>query len=107
MVTLARPLMKNDLFQTCQHGFLGDGFERSVPFIGIRVPVHLAHSARLNIQVAGSDCLGDGEVLAVHDARFTAATFIGRSVKHVMGVLVLRLLERRRLLLINALGDRA
>jgi len=107
MVTLARPLMKNDLFQTCQHGFLSDTFGRSVPFISIRVPVHLAHSTGLNVQMTSSDRLGDREVLAVHDARFAATTFVGRSVKHVVSVLVLRLLKRRRFLLINALGDRA
>lgn len=71
------------------------------------MPVHLAHSTRLDIQVAGGDRFGDGEVLAVHNARLATAAFVGWSVEHVVGVLVLRLLERRRLLLVNALGDRA
>jgi len=71
------------------------------------VPVHLAHSARLDIQVAGGDRLGDREVLAVHNTRFAAAALVRWGVEHVVGVLVLRLLERRRLLLVNALRDRA
>jgi hypothetical protein len=71
------------------------------------VPVHLAHSTRLDVQVTSSDRLGDGEVLAVHNARFTAAALVRRGIEHVVGVLVLRLLERGRLLLVNALGDRA
>jgi hypothetical protein len=70
------------------------------------VPVHLAHSTRLDVQVTSSDRLGDGEVLAVHNARFTAAALVRRGIEHVVGVLVLRL-ERGRLLLVNALGDRA
>ena len=71
------------------------------------MPVHLAHSTRFDVQVTSSDRLRDGEVLAVHDTRFAAATLVGWGVKHVVGVLVLRLLERRRLLLIDALGDGA
>lgn len=69
--------------------------------------MHLAHSARLDIQVTGGDRLGDGEVLAVHNTRFAAAALVGWGVEHVVGVLVLRLLERGRLFLINALGDGA
>jgi len=70
------------------------------------VPVHLAHSARLDVQVTSSDRLGDREVLAVHNARFTTATHVGWGVEHVMSVLVLRLLECSGLLLFNALGNR-
>ena len=79
----------------------------AIPFISIWVPVHLAHGARLNIQVAGGDRFGDGEVLAVHNARLAAATFVRWGVEHVVGVLVLRLLECRRFLLVDALRDRA
>lgn len=57
--------------------------------------------------MTGSDRLGNGEVLAVHNAGFATAAFVGWSVEHVVGVLVLRLLERRRLLLIDTLGDGA
>lgn len=71
------------------------------------MPVHLSHSTRLDVQVTGSNRLGDGEVFAVHNTRFAAAALIRWGVKHVVGVLVLRLLERRRLLLIDALGDGA
>jgi len=99
--------MKNDLFQACQYMILCNSSCCIVPFIGIWVPVHLAHSARLDIQMTGSDRLGDREVLAVHNARLAAATLVRWGIEHVVGVLVLRLLERRRLLLINALGDRA
>lgn len=60
-----------------------------VPLIGIRVPVHLAHRTRLNVKVCGCDRLGDGEVLAVHDAGFSTATLNCRGVKHMMSVLVL------------------
>jgi hypothetical protein len=71
------------------------------------MPVHLAHSARLDIKVTSSDRLGNWEVLAVHNARFTAATLVGRGVQHVVGVLVLRLLKRWWLFLVDALGDGA
>lgn len=107
MVTLARPLMKNDLSQACQYTIPCNRSYCTIPFIGIRVPVHLAHSARLDVQMTGSDSLGNREVLAVHNTRFAAAALVGWGVEHVVGVLVLRLLERRRLLLINALRDRA
>lgn len=51
--------------------------------------MHLAHGARLNVQMSSSDRLGNREVLAVHNARLTAAAFVRWSVEHVVGVLVL------------------
>lgn len=57
--------------------------------------------------MTGSDRLGDGEVLAVHNTRFAATALVRWGIEHVVGVLVLRLLERRRLLLVNALRYRA
>ena len=99
--------MKNDLFQACQYTISCNSSNCTIPFIGIWVPVHLAHSARLDIQVAGGNRLGDGEVLAVNDARLATAAFVGWGVEHVVGVLVLRLLECRWLLLIDALGNGA
>lgn len=107
MVTLARPLMKNDLFQACQYTISCNSSNCTIPFIGIWVPVHLAHSARLDIQVASGDRFGDREVLAVHNARLAAAAFVGWGVEHMVGVLVLRLFKCRRLLLIDALGNGA
>jgi len=71
------------------------------------MPVHLAHGARLNVKVTGSDRLRDGEVLAVHDARLAAATLVRWCIEHVVGILVLRLLERFWRLLVNGPGDRA
>lgn len=71
------------------------------------MPVHLTHGAWLDVQVTSSNGLGDGEVLAVHNARLTAAALVGGSIEHVMGVLVLGLFERRWLLLVDALGYRA
>jgi hypothetical protein len=78
-----------------------------VPFIGIRVPVHLTHRTGLYIKMTSRDRLGDWEVLAVHDARLATAAFVRRRIEHVVCVLVLRLLERRRRLLLDALGDGA
>ena len=57
--------------------------------------------------MTGSDRLGDREILAVHNSSFAAATLVGWGVEHVVGVLVLRFLDRRRLLLVDTLGDRA
>jgi hypothetical protein len=99
--------MKNDLFRVCQFAVLEHGSGQRVPFVGVRVPVHLAHGARFDVQMTGSDRLGDREVLAVHNARLAAAAFVGWGVQHVVGILVLGLLKRRRLLLVNALGHRA
>ena len=99
--------MKNDLFEACQYTKSCINSYCTIPFIGIWVPVHLAHSARLDIRVAGGNRLGDGEVLAVNDARLATAAFVGWGVEHVVGVLVLRLLECRWLLLIDALGNGA
>lgn len=53
--------------------------------------------------MSSSDGLGDREVFAVHNARLSTASYFCRSVEHVVGILVLRFLERRRLLLVNAL----
>lgn len=79
-----------------------DGSVYDTPLIGIRVPVHLAHGTRLDIQMTSSDRLGNWEVLAVNDARFTATSLLRWSFKHVVGVLVLRFLECGWLFLIDA-----
>lgn len=71
------------------------------------MPMHFPHRARLDIQMSSCNRLGNGEVLAVNYARFSAAALLGWSVEHVVSVLMLRLLERPRLLLVDAVGDRA
>jgi hypothetical protein len=78
-----------------------------IPFIGIRVPVHLTHRTGFDIKMTSRDRLGDWEILAVHDARLTTATHVRGRIEHVVCVLVLGLFERRRRLFLNALGDGA
>lgn len=67
------------------------------------MPVHLTHRAGLDVKMASRNRLGDWEVFAVNNTRLAATAFICGSVKHVVGVLVFGLLERWRLLLVNAL----
>ncbi len=57
------------------------------PFIGVGVPVHLAHGARSDVQVSGGDGLGDGEVGRVGDADQTARGVEGFLVEHLVGEL--------------------
>jgi hypothetical protein len=66
--------------------------------------MHLTHCTGLDVKMASRDGLGDREVLAIHDARLATAAFVCRRVEHVVCVLVLGLLERRRRLFLNALG---
>jgi len=77
------------------------------PLIGIRVPMHLSHCTRLDIEVTGCDSLGDRKVLAIHYTSLTATSHLWWCVKHVVRVLMLRALERGRLLLVNAVRDGA
>ena len=68
--------------------------------------MHLTHRTGFDVKVTSRDRLGDREVLAVHDARLATATFVRGRIEHVVCVLVLGLLERRRCLFLDALWDR-
>jgi hypothetical protein len=69
--------------------------------------MHLTHRTRFNVKMASRDGLRDREVLAIHDARLATTAFFRGRVEHVVRVLVLGLLERRRRLFLDALGYRA
>jgi hypothetical protein len=69
--------------------------------------MHLTHRTGLDVKMTSRDRLRDREVLAVHDACLAATAFFRGRVEHVVRVLVLGLLERRRRLFLDALGYRA
>ena len=75
------------------------------PLIRIRMPMHLSHCTRLDIEMTGRDGFGDRKVLAVHYTGFTATSHLWWRIKHVVRVLMLRALERGRLFLVNAIRD--
>lgn len=67
--------------------------DEEVPFVGVGVPVHLAQGAGLDDGVGGGHGLGDGEVLGVGDAHLTARGDDGLLGEHLVGEVVLGLLD--------------
>lgn len=79
------------------------------PLVGVGVPVHLPDRTGLDDGVGGSHGLGDGEVLGVGDADMASGGLLGLLFEHLVGELVLGLLDVLALggLILNGAGHRA
>jgi hypothetical protein len=97
--------MKKDLSRAYQyHWFLAGEDTLPVPHTIRQHSGASASHASHRVQYQDDQPRSSWEVLAVHDARLATASFVRRRIEHVVCVLVLGLLERRRRLFLDALG---
>lgn len=76
--------------------------DEEAPLVGVGVPVHLAKCSRGDVKMRGGNGLGNRKVSAVHDPGFSSTALFRGSLEHVVGVLVLGLLECFGRFLFNA-----